>query len=61
MIPGTFPIDPQELAAVVPDCYVRAAEPGHIRHDLSPCFELHQNLLRDGAMLPDLTPGRAAA
>ena len=33
--------------------YVREAGPGHIRHDLSRCFELHQNLLRYGAMLPD--------
>jgi acyl-CoA hydrolase len=33
--------------------YVRQAGPGHIRHDLSRCFELHQNLLRYGAMLPD--------
>jgi propionyl-CoA:succinyl-CoA transferase len=31
--------------------YVREAGPGHIRHDLSRCFELHQNLLRYGAML----------
>jgi acetyl-CoA hydrolase len=27
---------------------------GHIRHDLSRCFELHRNLERYGAMLPDL-------
>jgi succinate CoA transferase len=33
--------------------YVREAGPSHIRHDLSRCFELHQNLLRYGAMLPD--------
>jgi succinate CoA transferase len=33
--------------------YIRRANPGHIRHDLSRCFELHQNLLRYGAMLPD--------
>jgi succinate CoA transferase len=33
--------------------YVREAGPGHIRHDLGRCFELHQNLLRYGAMLPD--------
>jgi succinate CoA transferase len=41
--------------------YVREAGPGHIRHDLGRCFELHQNLLRYGAMLPDLAPIRAAA
>jgi succinate CoA transferase len=34
--------------------YAREAGPGHIRHDLSRCFELHQNLLRHGAMLPDV-------
>jgi succinate CoA transferase len=34
--------------------YIRAAGPGHIRHDLGRCFELHQNLLRYGSMLPDL-------
>jgi succinate CoA transferase len=34
--------------------YVRESGPGHIRHDLSHCFELHQNLLRYGAMLPHL-------
>jgi succinate CoA transferase len=33
-------------------CYAREAGPAHIRHDLGRCFELHQNLLRDGAMLP---------
>jgi propionyl-CoA:succinyl-CoA transferase len=35
--------------------YVREAGPGHIRHDLGRCFELHQNLLRSGAMLPGLS------
>jgi succinate CoA transferase len=33
--------------------YIRGASAGHIRHDLGRCFELHQNLLRYGAMLPD--------
>jgi propionyl-CoA:succinyl-CoA transferase len=33
--------------------YIRRANPGHIRHDLSRCFELHQNMLRYGNMLPD--------
>jgi succinate CoA transferase len=37
--------------------YVREAGPGHIRHDLSRCFELHQNLLRYGAMLPGQESG----
>lgn len=32
--------------------YIREAGPGHIRHDLGRCFELHQNLLKYGAMLP---------
>ena len=45
--------------------YVRAAGPGHIRHDLGRCFELHQNLLEHGAMLPglklDQAPSHAAA
>jgi succinate CoA transferase len=41
--------------------YLREAGPGHIRHDLGRCFELHQNLLRYGAMLPDAAPRRAAA
>jgi acyl-CoA hydrolase len=41
--------------------YVRDARPGRIRHDLSRCFELHQNLLRYGAMLPEPAPPRAAA
>jgi acyl-CoA hydrolase len=41
--------------------YIREAGSGHIRHDLGRCFELHQNLLRHGAMLPERRPGRAAA
>jgi succinate CoA transferase len=41
--------------------YVREAGPGHIRHDLDRCFELHQNLLRHGAMLPLPAMRRAAA
>jgi succinate CoA transferase len=41
--------------------YVRDAGPGHIRHDLGRCFEMHQNLLRYKAMLPDPPPRRAAA
>jgi succinate CoA transferase len=32
--------------------YVREAGSGHIHHDLSRCFELHQKLLREGTMLP---------
>lgn len=34
--------------------YIQAAGSGHIRHDLSRCFALHQNLLREGSMLPGL-------
>jgi succinate CoA transferase len=41
--------------------YVEKAGLGHIRHDLGRCFELHQNLLRHGAMLPDAAPRQAAA
>jgi succinate CoA transferase len=33
--------------------YLREARSSHIPHDLSRCFELHQNLMRTGAMLPD--------
>jgi propionyl-CoA:succinyl-CoA transferase len=32
--------------------YVREARGGHIRHDLTRCFELHRNLIEHGAMLP---------
>ena len=32
--------------------YVREARPGHIRHDLLRCFELHRNLMEHGSMLP---------
>jgi len=32
--------------------YVCNSPPGHIRHDLSRCFELHRNLMEHGAMLP---------
>jgi succinate CoA transferase len=34
--------------------YLEQAHTGHIRHDLTRCFELHRNLLEQGAMLPDL-------
>ena len=34
--------------------YVEGARAGHIRHDLTRCFELHRNLIEHGAMLPDL-------
>ncbi len=39
------------------DClyqYIQDARFGHIRHDLTRCFELHRNLLEHGAMLPGL-------
>jgi len=32
--------------------YAAEARLGHIRHDLSRCFELHRNLLATGSMLP---------
>lgn len=34
--------------------YLLKGRIGHIRHDLETCFELHRNLERYGAMLPDL-------
>lgn len=34
--------------------YLAQARRGHIRHDLSRCFELHRNLMEYGAMLPGL-------
>ncbi|NBB83423.1 MAG: biotin--[acetyl-CoA-carboxylase] ligase [Alphaproteobacteria bacterium] len=34
--------------------YLEHATVGHIRHDLSRCFEMHTNLIEHGAMLPDL-------
>ena len=36
--------------------YVANAPMGHIRHDLSRCFELHRNLQETGAMLPAFDP-----
>jgi acetyl-CoA hydrolase len=35
--------------------YLERAKPGHIRHDLATCFELHRNLLETGEMLPGVT------
>jgi acetyl-CoA hydrolase len=32
--------------------YVKSSKPGHIRHNLEKCFELHTNLLKTGSMLP---------
>jgi acetyl-CoA hydrolase len=34
--------------------YLESAPPGHIRHDLSRCFEMHLNLQRCGQMLPGM-------
>lgn len=34
--------------------YLETATPGHIRHDLKRCFELHTNLMEKGAMIPEL-------
>jgi succinate CoA transferase len=34
--------------------YLESSPPGHIRHDLRRCFELHSNFLEQGQMLPDL-------
>jgi len=61
---------PQERAATIIDrCahpayrdylrrYLDESGPGHIRHDLNRCFELHQNLLNFGSMLPDHFPAQ---
>ncbi|MCA9187030.1 MAG: succinate CoA transferase [Pirellulaceae bacterium] len=35
--------------------YVADSGSGHVPHDLSRCFELHQNLLMHGTMLPDIS------
>ncbi len=37
--------------------YIENAPMGHIRHDLSKCFEMHLNLLHHGSMLPGVTVG----
>jgi acetyl-CoA hydrolase len=34
--------------------YLEKAPPGHIRHDLRHCFDMHLNLQEKGAMLPDI-------
>ena len=34
--------------------YLETSRMGHIRHDLKRCFELHLNLIEQGAMLPEL-------
>lgn len=36
--------------------YLESAPPGHIRHDLAHCFDLHLNLRRHGSMLPGEFP-----
>ena len=37
--------------------YLAQARPGHIRHNLERCFELHRNLMETGRMLPDMPSG----
>lgn len=39
--------------------YLSKCGGGHICHDLTRCFELHLNLQRDGAMLPDIAEALA--
>jgi acetyl-CoA hydrolase len=34
--------------------YIEGSRLGHIRHNLETCYELHLNLMEQGAMLPDL-------
>jgi acyl-CoA hydrolase len=38
--------------------YIERARSGHIRHDLTACFELHRNYLDSGQMLADLDLSR---
>jgi propionyl-CoA:succinyl-CoA transferase len=33
--------------------YLEKARMGHLRHNLRQCFELHNNFLETGAMLPE--------
>ena len=33
--------------------YIKEARTGHIRHDLTRCFELHRNLMEHGTMGPE--------
>jgi acyl-CoA hydrolase len=40
--------------------YLEAAPMGHLRHDMRRCFELLNNFLEGGAMLPDLDLGQFA-
>jgi len=55
----------QRAVAIIENCahpayrdylyrYIEKARVGHIRHDLETCYELHLNLMEQGAMLPDL-------
>ena len=37
--------------------YIETAPMGHLRHDLSRCFELHRNLQTEGSMLPGVEVG----
>ncbi len=41
--------------------YLESSTVGHIRHDLTRCFELHNNLIERGAMLPDLDLSQVGA
>ena len=34
--------------------YLQKSRTGHIRHNLADCFELHLNLMEQGAMIPDM-------
>jgi acetyl-CoA hydrolase len=40
--------------------YIERGRVGHIRHDLRSAFEMHRNLLKHGAMLPDLDLSEAS-
>ena len=55
----------QRASAIIGNCahpayrdylyrYIEKARVGHIRHDLETCYDLHLNLMEQGAMLPDL-------
>ena len=51
--PADRPLCPPGLSRLPPSL-CRGARGGHIRHDLTRCFELHRNLIEHGAMLPEL-------
>ena len=53
-IPEMEPREPYWSLTFSAKAPLEDAPMGHVRHDLSSCFDLHLNYLRYGAMLPDL-------